>query len=516
MSSGNQRYINTAGTHNITMGDDFINVSTSVGAITLVFPNIRDSGAINSNKVWFVNDVDDMAETNNVTIVASATSPVTELNGGSSVVLNTNGFSAEVVPSGYYSYMINAGTGGGGMSGSGTTNYVAKWTPDGSTLGNSQIFDNGTNVGIGTPDPLARLSLNASDGQSFSMYHAAAEVISAQLLHQNAVGATFTLFDNTGNRKIVFSAKSNDSYINTGANFGVGITTPSSRVHVQGSDATSGNYALKVDNSASSPLLYVRNDGNVGIGVPSAPNYKLEVIGSNNSTITLVGDLSTSIATAIIGSRALYGTTSAHDLGLITGATERLTILSTGNVGIGTNAPTAGTRLHVYRAVNDFLYEVKVENPTNGVSAASAILIQSDAGKLEFGQLSTLFTAFTAYGQTGDTFVRSGSGARNLNFVTDASNVGKILFFSRLNPTSDATIPSLCVDGVKVSIGTNSATAYFQIKGAFGYNQLRMETTYTPTDSADANGSVGDLSWDDNYIYMKVSTGWKRATLSAF
>lgn len=112
MSSGNQRYINTAGTHNITMGDDFINVSTSVGAITLVFPNIRDSGAINLNKVWFVNDVDDMAATNNVTIVASVTSPVTELNGGTSVVLDTNGFSAEIVPSGYYSYMVNSGTGG--------------------------------------------------------------------------------------------------------------------------------------------------------------------------------------------------------------------------------------------------------------------------------------------------------------------------------------------------------------------------------------------------------------------
>lgn len=112
MGSGNQRYIETAGTHDITMGDDFINVKTSVGAITLVFPNIRDSGAINTNKVWFVNDVDDMAATNNVTIVAASTNPATELNGGASVVLGTNGFAAEIVPSGYYSYMINSGTGG--------------------------------------------------------------------------------------------------------------------------------------------------------------------------------------------------------------------------------------------------------------------------------------------------------------------------------------------------------------------------------------------------------------------
>jgi hypothetical protein len=52
----------------------------------------------------------------------------------------------------------------GGVSGSGTTNYVPKWT--GSTaLGNSLIFDNGTNVGIGTTSPSAILDVNASNGE---------------------------------------------------------------------------------------------------------------------------------------------------------------------------------------------------------------------------------------------------------------------------------------------------------------------------------------------------------------
>ena len=42
----------------------------------------------------------------------------------------------------------------GGVDGSGTLNYVAKWTPDGNTLGNSLIRDDGTNIGVGTA-PLA-------------------------------------------------------------------------------------------------------------------------------------------------------------------------------------------------------------------------------------------------------------------------------------------------------------------------------------------------------------------------
>ena len=49
----------------------------------------------------------------------------------------------------------------GGVTGSGTTNYVSKWT--GSTaLGNSQIFDNGTSVGINTSTPNATNKLEVN------------------------------------------------------------------------------------------------------------------------------------------------------------------------------------------------------------------------------------------------------------------------------------------------------------------------------------------------------------------
>jgi hypothetical protein len=58
-------------------------------------------------------------------------------------------------------------TGLGGVSGSGTTNYVSKWT--GSTaLGNSQIFDNGTSVGIGTTSLPAKLSIKNDGASSYS------------------------------------------------------------------------------------------------------------------------------------------------------------------------------------------------------------------------------------------------------------------------------------------------------------------------------------------------------------
>ena len=48
--------------------------------------------------------------------------------------------------------------GAGYVDGSGTANYVPKWT-DGDTIGNSVIYDDGTNVGIGTISPTVRLDV---------------------------------------------------------------------------------------------------------------------------------------------------------------------------------------------------------------------------------------------------------------------------------------------------------------------------------------------------------------------
>jgi hypothetical protein len=49
----------------------------------------------------------------------------------------------------------------GTIGGSGTANYLAKFTA-GTTIGNSLIFDNGTNVGIGTASPGAKLDINGN------------------------------------------------------------------------------------------------------------------------------------------------------------------------------------------------------------------------------------------------------------------------------------------------------------------------------------------------------------------
>jgi len=51
----------------------------------------------------------------------------------------------------------------GTISGSGTTNYITKWTGT-TSIGNSIIYDTGTNVGIGTTSPGGKLDIQTSAG----------------------------------------------------------------------------------------------------------------------------------------------------------------------------------------------------------------------------------------------------------------------------------------------------------------------------------------------------------------
>jgi hypothetical protein len=76
---------------------------------------------------------------------------------GVKITTPTTGDILQLQASGLWENKPLAGT--GFLSGSGTLNRLAKFTAAG-TVGDSQIFDNGTNVGIGTASPSAKLDVN--------------------------------------------------------------------------------------------------------------------------------------------------------------------------------------------------------------------------------------------------------------------------------------------------------------------------------------------------------------------
>jgi hypothetical protein len=186
------------------------------------------------------------------------------------------------------------------VTGTGTTNYVTKFTGT-STVGNSLIFDNGTNVGIGTTSPSTKLHVVSSENANWT-----------------------TTFENTG---------SQGHQVYTGYNNG----TLRYGLYISGGAGNSTSYDLLV----GSDKLLVRGDGNVGIGTTS-PNDKLEVSGGAVRSTGLNGFIRINDG-VLSASRAdgLYLIQEANaPMIMWTNNTERMRITSTGNVGIGTTTPS--------------------------------------------------------------------------------------------------------------------------------------------------------------------------------
>lgn len=146
----------------------------------------------------------------------------------------------------------------------------------------SDHIDTGRNLVIGATTSTYKFQVNAnSEADGIVLKNNVTNNQVAGLL-KDADGGWFFLAKATVNSVILGdNPYSPLDFINTGRNLGVGLVTPTAKLHVQGIDATSGNYSFKIDNIASSPLFYVRNDGYVGVNVAS-PIYNFDVLGSSN------------------------------------------------------------------------------------------------------------------------------------------------------------------------------------------------------------------------------------------
>jgi len=186
-----------------------------------------------------------------------------------------------------------------------------------------------------------------------------------------------------------------------------------------------------------------------------------------------------------------------------------------GNVGIGTAGPIR--KLHIVDNVSANVESLLIQN--NGARASLRLYGKSslDAGSasanVQFVDQDTPHTAHIVFEsrETNAPLTVWINGARRLGIYGASTPGMSVGSYAEIVPPSDGMI----IPG-NVGIGTAAPTARLHVVGATGYNQLRLQMPYTPTSSADPNGNVGDIAWDDNYIYVKTSSGWKRAALSSF
>lgn len=269
-----------------------------------------------------------------------------------------------------------------------TVKLSAQWTTAGS------ITSTTNNVGIGTSAPNANLQVigNAILGRNSNVAFPVKLDITSGASNQDARidFGYYTTFDATGymmGRWGVDGSFRISDYptgteltrfmISSTGSVGMGgITAPTALLHIKGSGSTNATTALLVQNSAGAAAFRVLDNGNVGIGVAvgtTFPQNKLGIYATGADALGAYVTLERPIGTGLIGGIRFasgnlnaansnlpytagiesYGTggTDQMDLRFFTSYgpgqqnIERIRIMQTGQVGIGTSSPV--TKLDV-------------------------------------------------------------------------------------------------------------------------------------------------------------------------
>ena len=119
------------------------------------------------------------------------------------------------------------------LKGSGTTNYLSKFTGS-TTLGNSLVYDNGTNVGIGTTSPGAKLSVaQPSSGDATIL---AGRRTGTPTIKSDSTEGGYLILDSHASAVALNHYSSNNVWLATGGgNVGIGTTAPTKKLEVAGS-----------------------------------------------------------------------------------------------------------------------------------------------------------------------------------------------------------------------------------------------------------------------------------------
>jgi hypothetical protein len=226
------------------------------------------------------------------------------------------------------SFRINGvaiGGGSGTVTGTGTTNYIAKWSGS-SAIGNSQIFDNGTNVGINTASPSAILHIKGGNNNSLWIDNAGTQYTSTYIANNGIVKAFF-VWDNTNSSSLQLIVNNSEKMrILENGRVGINTSSPSYALHVKGTSGT-GARLIQIDGTGTAyNIMSIVNDG-------------------CQLFVSTEGNTGGNIATGSLAYAGIIDTNTNTSLQFATWATVRMTILNSGNVGIGTTSPAE--KLHI-------------------------------------------------------------------------------------------------------------------------------------------------------------------------
>lgn len=365
---------------------DFFISGTEVGSIS-VGSSFFQFKALNSNGYLFQNNSGSnsltISNSGNGTFLGSVTATSIIKSGGtSSQFLKADG---SVDSTSYQPLLTNP------ITGTGATNYLSKFT-GANTLGNSLIYDNGTNVGIGTTSPSQKLVVDGgssnytpiwakssllASSKYYSSLLAGYGLTSNQSAQFGYVYDTVTPTNSYAHITPFGSAEGSKFMVRADGNVGIGTTSPSSRFHTFLADGVNDNI-LRIQNGsnfyASGINLVANNDGGAFY------NY---IASSTNSGTEHWR----------IGSGA-----SASTMTLLTNGSERMRITSSGDVFIGSTVAANSEKLGVNFDSTSRL-GIVLNDTYTGVGSSNNVLFKRNGSNV--GSISTT-TTMTSYNITSD------------------------------------------------------------------------------------------------------------------
>ncbi|NDB57377.1 hypothetical protein EB001_02825 [bacterium] len=177
------------------------------------------------------------------------------------------------------------------VTGTGTTNYMPKWTSS-SALGNSLVYDDGTNIGIGTTTPGYKLDVNGT-GRVQTSFTIGGASDGTFYFPNTTSGHQIRIYSQFASNALVLYANGYNLQLN-----GAGGMTTNLCTTITGSNGSAaltvqqGNSAwtpVAVFNAIGSTGTQFNTNGNVLIGTTTDAGYKLDVNGTIRSSSTVYG-----------------------------------------------------------------------------------------------------------------------------------------------------------------------------------------------------------------------------------
>jgi hypothetical protein len=239
------------------------------------------------------------------------------------------------------------------VTGTGTTNYLPKFTGS-TTIGNSQIFDNGSQVGIGTTGPAVERKLTVAGGAQFTGGNTSGASFNIIPALNGQDGADFNLSYYTGSAYGPLNfivGESNRLRINPNGNLLVGTTTDAGfKLDVNGTG--------RFTSSVTSDGLFRSNQGILQIFAAGGfrggvYNYASWLGSGTDYSPTLASETNIYFATA--GSITKQMTiTSGGDVLIGTTTTDVNTVgIQLRNIGLGIFVRSGGSTLQLNRTSSD-------------------------------------------------------------------------------------------------------------------------------------------------------------------